>query len=411
MSKAIYLECSMGAAGDMLTAAMYELLSPEEQKEFLHMANHHGLTGVTVSPLEAEKCGVKGTHMQVLIDGAEEDEHHEHHGHHEHHEHHGHHEHQHHHANLAQVYEMIDSYDIQDSVKQNAKKVYNRIAEAEAHAHGKAVTEVHFHEVGMKDAIADVVNVCWIANKLNVDSIIASAINVGSGTVKCAHGILPVPAPATAYLLQGAPTYQGDISGEMCTPTGAALLQHMKTAYGKMPAMRIDKIGYGMGKKDFPQANCVRAFLGELTYGVRKEKIVELSCNLDDMTGEELAFASEILRNAGALDVYLQSIQMKKNRPGEMLVCLCKETDEMRMTELILANTTTWGVRRTTYDRYALERNIEEISTPYGSVRVKKGTGYGVEKWKAEYDDMAELAKVNHIPLKEVERQVLGAIR
>ncbi|MCI8408463.1 MAG: nickel pincer cofactor biosynthesis protein LarC [Lachnospiraceae bacterium] len=400
MSKTLYLECNMGAAGDMITAALYELLDEKEKKEFCQVMNKEEL-GICVVPEKVEKCGVQGTHIKVLIGGQEEESCEKHIKEHSHHKH--------LHASLAEVHSVIDSYPVKESVKNRAKTVYKQIAEAESHAHGKSVSEIHFHEVGMKDAIADVLNTCWIADKLSVDKIIVSDINVGFGEVHCAHGILPVPAPATAFLLQGAPTYQGEIRGEMCTPTGAALLQHLKTNFGKMPVMKVEKIGYGMGKKDFPQANCIRAFLGEESEKL-SDKIVELSCNLDDMTGEEIAFAAETLRMAGALDVYTETIVMKKNRPGVKLVCICNSIDTDRMVQMILKNTTTWGIRRLEYDRYILERHVETIETEYGCVTIKKGTGYGITKWKPEYEDMAAIAESKKISIKEVEQAVIRAL-
>lgn len=420
MEKVLYLECNMGAAGDMLTAALYELLGEDDKKEFCQVMSREEL-GIQVAPEKMEKCGVQGTYMRVLVDGQEEMEHdhesghgHEHGHNHEAHNHthgeHGHvhgenshtHEHSgHHHASLADVYAMIETYPVGTAVQMAAKAVYEQIAAAESHAHGKPVSEIHFHEVGMKDAIADVINVCWIVNRLAVDKIIVSDINVGYGEVHCAHGILPVPAPATAFLLQGAPIYQGEVRGEMCTPTGAALLQYIHTEFGRMPVMFIEKTAYGMGRKDFPQANCIRAFLGE-SATVASEQVVELSCNLDDMSGEEIAFACELLRENGALDVYTESIGMKKNRPGVKLVCMCRETDVDILLPLILKHTTTWGVRKAEYERYTLDCSIKTVETEHGPVRIKTGEGYGITKSKPEYEDLAEIARKEKIALKKI---------
>ena len=265
MSKLLYLECNMGAAGDMLAAALYELLEDAQKQEFLHLVNEHGIPGVEVVPEDSIKCGVKGTHMSVRIHGEEEDAqtygaegmHHEHH-------------HAHHHTSLADVHAMIQDCQLPEKVKEDACKVYDLLAAAESHAHGVEVSEIHFHEVGMLDAVADVLNVCLLICMLQPEKIVVSPINTGFGSVRCAHGILPVPAPATAYLLQGAPTYGGSVEGEMCTPTGAALLQFIKTEFNKQPIMTAQKTGYGMGKKDFPQANCVRSFLGDDWNGQRR---------------------------------------------------------------------------------------------------------------------------------------------
>lgn len=443
MGKVLYLECNMGVAGDMLTAALYELLEENDKKEFCQIMSREEM-GIQVVPERMEKCGVQGTYMKVLVDGQEEMEHdhesghshdHEVHNHahgenshtHEEHSHsheeynhsheefghgHGHaeshhdhthsHDHSgHHHASLADVYAMIETYPVDVAVQMAAKVVYEQIAAAESHAHGKPVSEIHFHEVGMKDAIADVMNVCWIVNRLAADKIIVSDINVGYGEVHCAHGILPVPAPATVFLLQGAPIYQGEVRGEMCTPTGAALLQYIHTEFGRMPVMSIEKTGYGMGRKDFPQANCIRAFLGE-SAAVASEQVVELSCNLDDMSGEEIAFACELLRENGALDVYTESIGMKKNRPGVKLVCMCRETDVDVLLPLILKHTTTWGVRKAEYERYTLDCSIKTVETEHGPVRIKTGEGYGITKSKPEYEDLAEIARREKIAMKDV---------
>lgn len=412
MGKILYLECNMGAAGDMLAAALYELLGEEDRQEFCRVMSNAEL-GIRIVPEKMEKCGVQGTYMKVLINGSEEMDHRqeghsqesESHGHtHEVHNHvHG--EKHHHHATLAEVCAMIERYPVSHTVQEAAKAVYQQIAAAESHAHGQPVSEIHFHEVGMKDAIADVLNVCWLMERLAADQIIVSAVNTGFGEVHCAHGILPVPAPATAFLLQGAPVYQGEIRGELCTPTGAALLQYFQDTYGRMPVMRIEKTGYGMGQKDFSQANCIRAFLGENSAG-KTERIVELSCNLDDMSGEEIAFASELLREHGALDVSLENIDMKKNRPGIKLVCMCRETEVDVLLPLMLRHTTTWGVRRAEFTRYTLACKMENVETECGPVRIKTGMGYGVTKSKPEYEDLAEIARKEGKALCEVKQSL-----
>ena len=335
-----------------------------------------------------------------------------------HHEHH----HAHHHTSLADVHAMIQDCQLPEKVKEDACKVYDLLAAAESHAHGVEVSEIHFHEVGMLDAVADVLNVCLLICMLQPEKIVVSPINTGFGSVRCAHGILPVPAPATAYLLQGAPTYSGSVEGEMCTPTGAALLQFIKTEFNKQPIMTVQKTGYGMGKKDFPQANCVRSFLGDDWNGqkrrddentgnmqdskdgaaIERNSVITLSCNIDDMTGEALGFAADVLRDAGALDVFITPIQMKKNRPGQMLTCLCRPEQADGMAGLMLKHTTSWGIRRQYYDRYVLERHTEDWDSPYGMIRVRCGEGYGVKKWKPEYEDVAHAAETYHVSMQEV---------
>ncbi|MBR0089673.1 MAG: LarC family nickel insertion protein, partial [Clostridia bacterium] len=254
----LYLECNMGAAGDMLTAALSELT--ENVKAFENRFNALGIPNVSLTLEKSEKCGITGTHARVTVGGEEEDEHmHDHH--HDHHDHH-HHEH-HHHTTLSDVEHIISHFNVSDTVKENATAVYKLIAEAEAHAHGRETGDIHFHEVGTLDAIADVTAVCMLMEEINPDKIVVSPVSVGSGSVKCAHGILPVPAPATEYILRGVPIGGTDIKGELCTPTGAALLKRFADEFGAMPEMKIIKTGYGMGTKDFERANMVRAFIGE----------------------------------------------------------------------------------------------------------------------------------------------------
>ena len=268
------------------------------------------------------------------------------------------------------------------------------------------ISEIHFHEVGTKDAIADVVGVCLLMEMIHPDRILASPVATGSGMVRCAHGILPVPAPATAYLLQGIPSYAGRMEGELLTPTGAALLKHFVTSFENMPVMKTEKIGYGMGKKDFPAANCVRAFLGEST---GNGEVVELVCNLDDQTPEEIGFAMELLMKEGALDVYVTDVHMKKNRPGVVFTCMCKAADKEKMLKLMFEHTTTLGIREYTCRRYALDKSIETVATPYGDVRVKTSSGYGVTKAKAEHDDLRRIAEENGISIREAREKCFGS--
>ncbi len=216
-------------------------------------------------------------------------------------------------------------------------------------------------------------------------------VHVGSGHVHCAHGILPVPAPATAYILNGVPMYGGAVKGELCTPTGAALLKHFATRFGDMPVMRTETIGYGMGKKDFEQANCIRAMLGETEDA--GDSVLQLECNVDDMTAEELGFAMETILEAGALEVYTVAAGMKKSRPGTILCVLCHEDAKETLVRVIFRNTTTIGVREHRCSRYTLKRSFETVQTPYGDVQKKLSSGYGVTREKYEYEDLARIAR------------------
>ncbi len=384
--RTIYLDCGMGAAGDMLTAALLELHdTPEAVTETLNRA----FAGRAVLSVEKDqKCGISGSHVTVTVDGEVEGE--EKHGEHHHHR----------HTTLSDVHSFIGGLELPAEVIGNALAVYDLIAEAEAKVHGREMENIHFHEVGTLDAMADVVSVCYLLHELKAETVLASPVHVGSGTVRCAHGELPVPAPATQELLKGVPIYSGDIRGELCTPTGAALLRHFVSDFGAMPPMRVERIGYGTGFKDFPRANVVRALLGEAEGGA--ERVVELKCNLDDMTGEELAFAQERLFAAGALDVYFTDIGMKKSRPGVMLTCMCREEQRGEMLACLFRHTTSLGVREYVCSRYTLAREFLTKETAYGPVRVKRSSGYGTVREKPEYEDMKKIAEEQNLSLREV---------
>ena len=399
--KILYLDCGMGAAGDMLSAALLELLPDPDA--FVAQVNALGLPGVHVSRERAVKCGITGTRLSVTVHGQEEHscDHHGHdHEHHHEHEHHHDHEHHHHHSGMDGIGHIVqDHLDLPARVKDQVMAVYSPIAQAESQVHGVPVDKVHFHEVGALDAVADITMACMLMDELAPDQVVCSPVRVGTGQVRCAHGLLPVPAPAAALLLQGVPIYGGDIQGELCTPTGAALLKHFVTRFGDMPVMRPCAVGYGCGQKDFPAANCLRAMLGETESG--GDEIVELSCNVDDMTGEELGFAMERLLEGGALDVYTVPIGMKKSRPGTLLRVMCAPADREGLCALLFRHTTTLGVRECALRRHVLERECAALDTPLGPVRCKRASGYGVAREKYEFDDLAAIARERGIGLRQ----------
>lgn len=387
--KILYIECSMGVAGDMLMGALYELLNDEDRKKFTDKMNSLGIEGLHVEAVPSVKCGINGTHMNVTIDGHEELESH----HAEHHHHHG--------ASMHDIRHVIDAAGISGNVKKNAVEVYERIAQAESRVHGKSADEIHFHEVGSKDAMADVIGCCMLIDIIGADRIVVSPVTTGFGNVRCAHGILPVPAPATALILNDVPLRAGSIEGELCTPTGAALVKHYADEFGNMPQMTVSRIGYGMGTKDFAAANCVRVFVGIQATRTAKT-IVQLCCNIDDMTAEELGYAVELLMDEGALDVYTTAIGMKKSRPGTLLTVMCREEDRERIAGLIFRNTTTLGMRVYHCERMILERSEKTLHTEFGDVRCKEASGYGVVRSKLEYDDVRRLAKSSGRSIREI---------
>ena len=404
--RTIYLDCSMGAAGDMLMAALLELLP--EKDTFLQKMQSLGLPGLEISAEPSVKCGITGTHMRVLIHGEEEGHPHEHAVEEHAHSHadapeaaHAHvHVHPHHHTDLDELTHRISHLNVSEAVRSDILAVYQSIADAESRVHGVPVEQIHFHEVGSLDALADVTGVCLLMELLAPEQVLASPVHVGSGQVRCAHGILPVPAPATALLLEGIPIYGGSIRGELCTPTGAALLRRFVTRFGPLPPMRVEKTGYGMGTKDFVAANCVRAMLGQTEESAGH--ILELACNLDDMTPEAVGFAMEQLFAAGALDVYTTPIGMKKNRPGVLLTCMCREDDREAMLRTIFRHTSTLGVRVSVCDRYTLSRRQYAVQTPDGEIRVKESSGWGVLRRKAEFEDLAHIARQTGKSIAEV---------
>ncbi len=391
--KTLYLDCGMGAAGDMLTAALTELM-PEPAK-FVERLNSIGIPHVKFTAEKVSKCGIMGTHISVTVNGEEENGHHDH-------EHH-------HHTSVSDIAQIVEKLDIPEKVKADVIAVYDIIAKAESHVHGKPVTEIHFHEVGTMDAVADITAVCLALYELSPDMIVSSPVHVGSGSVECAHGILPVPAPATEYILRGVPVYGGSIKTELCTPTGAALLRHFVKKFGDMPVIRVSAAGYGMGKKDLEQANCVRAVIGDTDE--TSDTVILLSCNIDDMTAEDISYAMKNLFAGGALDVYTYAIGMKKSRMGTMLCVICNADNKESMLRIIFTHTTTIGVRESVTKRHTLARHSEVVTTPYGKVHRKVSTGYGVTRMKYEHDDLERLASANFVSIDEIRKSIVKSDR
>lgn len=372
--RTLYLDCGMGAAGDMLAAALTELL-PDPEK-FVEELNALGIPDVDFREESAVKCGITGT--RILVTNASELSRH--------------------HTNLQDIERIVqDRLTISEKVKKDILAVYRLIAEAESQVHGSPAAEISFHET---DSLADIATVCLLMERLDPKQVIVSPVHVGSGQVRCAHGLLPVPAPATACLLKGVPIYGGSIQGELCTSVGAALLKHFATRFGDMPVMRTQAIGYGMGKQDFEAANCLRALLGETEE--QESAVTELSCNVDDMTAEAIGFALESFFAAGALEAYTTPIGMKKSRPGTLICVMCREADRDAMIKLIFKHTTTLGVREQISRRYTLSRRIETVDTSFGPVRKKFSQGYGVERQKYEYEDVAAIARREGLSVSDV---------
>lgn len=430
--RTLYLDLGMGIAGDMFSAALFDLLNEDQKQEYLKTVNSLGLDGVRVSAETVSSSGICGVHMRVLVHGQEEagqDLHEKdqeidrHEGHQlsqgtdqhedcqpepetdrkgerllEHRTHRSEHSHTHH--GIGEIHHIVAGFDISEEVKSHILAIYGEIAKAESAVHGMPVEEIHFHEVGSLDAIVDVTSACLLMDMLAADRVTASPVRVGYGQVRAAHGLLPVPAPATALLLRGLPVYAGQIEGELCTPTGAAIIRHFVRDFGPMPAMRLSEIGYGIGGKKYTSLNAVRAFLGETDR--EGDRICELTCNLDDMTAERLGFAMDRLYAAGAAEVYMVPATMKKSRPGVVLVVLCQEEQRQALVESIFKYTTTLGIRESIQQRYILGRRIETVDTDLGPIRKKLALGYGVNRAKYEYDDLARIARERSCSIEDV---------
>lgn len=401
--KTLYLQCAMGASGDMLTAALASLLP--DPAGFADEIRALGIPGITASIERASSLGMAGWHARIAFEGQEEDDH-------LHHHHHGdaapHHHHHHAHASLADIEAKIEALPVSGRVRSQAKAVYGRIARAEAEVHGAEPGDVHFHEVGTADAICDVVSVCLLMERLSPEKVVCSPVCVGSGLVLCAHGFLPVPAPATAKLLKGIPVYGSRFQGELCTPTGAALLSFFASEFGPMPAMTPLKEGCGIGTREFPEPNCLRAILGESEASDGEKDIVrELACNIDDMTAEDLALARDLLLEAGALDAWVTPAVMKKGRAGAMLTLLCRPEKEAELKRLVFRHTTTLGIRAHTASRDMLRRSFSEVETEDGKFRVKTAEGFGERRAKPEFDDVAEAVRRTGKPASAIRAAIL----
>jgi len=309
---------------------------------------------------------------------------------------------------LTEIREIVSRAKISATAKATAIRIFERLGEAEAKIHNVPVEKVHFHEVGAVDAMVDIVCAAVGVEALAVGEWVCSPLNVGSGTIKCAHGTLPVPAPATVEILKDSPLYSSGPKVELVTPTGAAIVKSLATRFGDFPAMQVEKSGYGAGSRDFEgHPNVLRLTMGESTVhsgaGALRETISVLEASLDDLSPQVLAYATEQLLAAGALDVFSAPVQMKKGRPGVLLTALSKREDADRLTKIIFSETTTLGVRRRDEQRQVLARHWQEVETSWGPVRIKIASMNGsISNYAPEYEDCRALAEANHVPLKQV---------
>ncbi|MFZ5966911.1 MAG: nickel pincer cofactor biosynthesis protein LarC [Bacillota bacterium] len=424
MERVLFFDCFSGISGDMTIGALLDL--GIDQQVFLNELSKLNLDGYRIEVRKAVKMGITGTDFHVILETDchhDEEEHNQHHHqeehghHHEHHHHHEHdhvhqhntHHHEHVHRNLHDVEHIIDGSQLKDAVKEMSKKIFRLVAEAEAKIHGKPIEEVHFHEVGAVDSIVDIVGTAICIDLLGVKEIYGSPLHIGTGFVKCAHGLFPVPAPATLEILKNVPVYNKGIQTELVTPTGAAIVKALVQAYGDIPPMEISAVGYGLGRKDLEIPNLLRVCLGKKKDNSR---VLMLETNIDDMNPEIYGYIMEKAFEKGALDVFYTPIVMKKNRPAVKLSVLCEEQCADALEKMLFRETTTFGIRKYQVDRSTLERKIIKIKTKYGVVSIKLGLIDGkIGKYAPEYEDCKEVALGFGIPLQKVYEDVMMAVK
>ena len=420
MSKVLYFDCFSGASGDMILGALIDAGLPIE--ELRAALGSLALEGVRVEASPTQRSGIGATSFSV-IDGSgghthddespETDHTHGHDGHNHHHaagdhqhDDDGHHHH-HAHRSLSEICGMVDRSALSTVSKARARRLFRRLAEVEATIHQMPVEEVHLHEVGAVDSIVDIAGCVFGLEWFGADRIVVSPINVGSGTVTCEHGVMPVPAPATARLIEGAPVYSKGPAVELLTPTGALVLTDYADSYGSMPAMRVRQSGYGAGDRDFPDhPNLLRLLVGEDEASGQLQRVVVLECEIDDMNPQIFGVLMDQLHEAGALDVFYAPIQMKKNRPGTLVTVIALPEHRAALSGIVFRETTTIGVRFRETDRERLEREHIDVETPLGTVRFKVARRAGEEvilNAAPEFGDCTRLAEEHGLPVKEVQ--------
>lgn len=394
MVKTLYLDCFAGASGDMLVGAMldcgldFELL----RSELLKL----GVEGYELSLKRASRSGISAAKFDVHLEDSHSREHH------------------HEHRSLSEIKRIIASSTLSEQVKQRAQTIFQRIGEAEAKIHDIPIETVHFHEVGAIDSIVDIAGACVAFEVLKIERIVSSPLHVGSGSFQCAHGTYPAPGPATAELLKGVPIYSKDIEGELVTPTGAAIISTLAESYGPMPMMRIEKIGYGAGTRDYPTfPNALRAIIGEIEEGAdcAPTTVTVIEANIDDLNAQVFGYLMEKALAAGALDIFYTPAQMKKNRPGVLLTLLCNPPDRERMCDLIFRETTTLGVRYRNEQREILTREFVTVETEYGPIRIKvsRARDGRVMNASPEFEDCRAAAEKSGVGLRDAQTAALKA--
>lgn len=376
-----YFDCFCGAGGDMIVASLLD--AGADAAALREGLAGLGVGGYSISIERVNKQGIAAARFHVALDATTHQPH----------------------RHLKHIVEIIEAAKLPDRVRDRAKRIFTRLAEAEAGIHGTTVEKVHFHEVGAVDAILDVVGAVFALELLGVDRVACSPIPLGSGTLTCSHGVMPIPAPATAELLKGVPIAACDETGELTTPTAAAVLTTLASTFGAIPPMTTAAIGYGAGTRDGQKRpNVLRVLIGDAapTAGADVDQVMLLETNLDDATPQTVAHCLERLLGAGALDVWTQPILMKKQRSGVLLSVLCSPGDAAKMERGIFVETPTFGVRRRLVERTILKRRHESVATPFGEIRMKIGVGEGVTTATPEFEDCRAAALEHGVALREV---------
>jgi len=398
--KVLYFDCFSGISGDMTLGALLDAGLPLDALK--HAFGSLALPGVHVHADRVLRAGVSATKFTV----------HEHdHAHDPHHHDHDHHEHHHAHRSLPEIFALIETSALSPTGRDRAKAMFQRLAEAEAAIHQMPVEKVHLHEVGALDSILDVVGAVFALEWVGADRIVCSPLNVGGGMVQSAHGLFPVPAPATVKLLGNAPVYAGAVQSELVTPTGALIVSSYASAFGPIPAMSVEQVGYGAGDRDHPQTpNVLRVLIGRASSEVGAERVSVVECEIDDMNPQLFGVAMERLYAAGALEVFYTPVQMKKNRPGTLLTVVVAPEKRAEIADVVFRETTTIGLRHYDVDRECLSREIVTVATPIGDVRVKISSRNGRPITATpEFEDCARLATLNNLPVKEVQALAVAA--
>jgi len=401
--KIAYFDCFSGISGDMLLGALLDaVLGIEDLRA--ELAKLH-IADLEIHSQATSRHAIAATHVKVHIGGQPINDEREHHL--ELHEH----EHEHGHHHLKDILTLIDHSDLDEDIRQKASKIFQRLANAEAEVHGHPAEQVHLHEVGALDAVVDIVGSVAGLHLLGVEKIYSSPLSFGTGFVRCAHGRYPVPVPGVLALCRDIPSIQTDIRAELVTPTGAAVITTLASQFGPAPVFSQLAVGYGAGSRDLETVpNLLRLRLGEMTTDKKREELVHIEANIDDMNPEVYGYLFELLLERGARDVYVSPVLMKKGRPGQLLGVLADEDDLQALTETILAETTTLGVRYHRVERRILEREIRQVETPFGSVSVKIGQIQGHGRAAPEYEDCARLARQHQVPILSVYEAARRAI-